>query len=182
MFIFPNKTVHRPPWNKGKLTGQKPPLLPKHVWAIRTKLHLDGRIRDLALFNLAIDSKLRGCDLVNLKAGDVAPHGYAIDRAMVRQRKTGRPVKFEIAEHTRQAVDNYNRTNPRTPDFFCLWGGGNKLTVNNPSVRPVGVPMGNKRQLGRITIWHAFTTVNQGYPHLSANREPSSGSTASWTF
>ncbi len=100
MFIFPNKTVHRPPWNKGKLTGQKPPLLPKHVWAIRTKLHLDGRVRDFALFNLAIDSKLRGCDLVSLRAGDVAPHGYAIDRAMVRQRKTNRPVKFEIAEHT----------------------------------------------------------------------------------
>ncbi|MCH6585338.1 MAG: integrase, partial [Proteobacteria bacterium] len=109
MFIFANKTAQRAPWNKGKLIGQKPPLLPKHVWAIRTKLHIDGRIRDLALFNLAIDSKLRGCDLVSLRAGDVAPHGYAIDRAMVRQRKTGRPVKFEIAEHTRQAVDNYLR-------------------------------------------------------------------------
>ncbi len=108
MFIFANKTVQRVPWNKGKLTGQKPPLLPKHVWAIRTKLHLDGRIRNLALFNLAIDSKLRGCDLVRLRVGDIAPHGYAIDRAMVRQRKTGRPVKFEISEHTRVAVDNYN--------------------------------------------------------------------------
>ena len=60
MFIFAKKTVQKAPWNKGKLTGQKPPLLPKHVWAIRTKLHIDERIRDLALFNLAIDSKLRG--------------------------------------------------------------------------------------------------------------------------
>lgn len=89
------------PWNKGKLTGAKPPLRPKHVWAIRTRLQIGGRTRDLALFNLAIDSKLRGCDLVSLRVEDVAPHGYAIDRATIRQRKTGRPVKFEITEQTR---------------------------------------------------------------------------------
>jgi hypothetical protein len=64
----------RRPWNKGKLTGQKPPLQPKHVWAIRTRLQLAQRKRDLALFNLAIDSKLRGCDVVSLKVEDVAPH------------------------------------------------------------------------------------------------------------
>jgi len=62
----------RAPWNKGKLTGAKPPLRPKHVWSIRTKLQIEGRTRDLAMFNLAIDSKLRGCDLVALKVGDVA--------------------------------------------------------------------------------------------------------------
>ena len=98
------------PWNKGKLVGQKPPLQPKHVWAIRTKLQLDGRVRDLALFNVAIDSKLRGCDVVTLKVEDVAPHGYAIDRATVRQLKTGQPVKFELTEQTRQAIDDGNRT------------------------------------------------------------------------
>ena len=91
------------PWNKGKLIGPKPPLQPKHVWAIRTRLQIAGRTRDLALFNLAIDSKLRGCDLVSLKVEDVAPHGYAVDRATVRQNKTGRPVRFEITEQTRQA-------------------------------------------------------------------------------
>jgi len=95
------------PWNKGKLTGAKPPLRPKHVWAIRTRLQIGGRTRDLALFNLAIDSKLRGCDLVNIKVEDVAPHGYAIDRATIRQKKTGRPVKFEITEQTRQAIDDH---------------------------------------------------------------------------
>ena len=94
-------TNHRRPWNKGKCIGPKPPLQPRHVWAIRTRLQLAGRVRDLALFNLAIDSKLRGCDVVSLKVEDVAPHGYAIDRATVRQRKTGRPVKFEIPEQTR---------------------------------------------------------------------------------
>jgi hypothetical protein len=68
------------PWNKGKLTGAKPPLQPKHVWAIRTRLQIAGRPRDLALFNLAIDSKLRGCDIVSIKVEDVAPHGYTVDR------------------------------------------------------------------------------------------------------
>lgn len=71
------------------------------------RLQLLKRFRDLALFNLAIDSKLRGCDVVRLKVGDVAPNGYAVDRASVRQRKTGRPVRFEITEQTRQALDDH---------------------------------------------------------------------------
>ena len=88
MFTTNKPTIasnQRRPWNRGKLIGSKPPLQPRHVWAIRTRLQLAGRTRDLALFNLAIDSKLRGCDVVSLKVEDVAPHGYAIDRATVRQ-------------------------------------------------------------------------------------------------
>ena len=65
----------REPWNKGKLTGAKPPLRPKHVWSIRSKLQIEERTRDLAMFNLAIDSKLRGCDVVALRVEDVAPNG-----------------------------------------------------------------------------------------------------------
>ena len=86
---------HRP-WNKGKLIGQKPPLQPKHVRAIRSRLQLGNEKRDLALFSVAIDSKLRGCDVVSLRKADIAPHGYAVDRAIVRQRKTGLPVRFEL--------------------------------------------------------------------------------------
>src|SRR5262245_34247847 len=86
----------RPAWNKGKMPGPKPPLRPGHVWSIRAKLQLERRVRDLALFNLAIDGKLRGCDLVALRVDDVAPNGYAVDRATVRQSKTGRPVRFEL--------------------------------------------------------------------------------------
>jgi hypothetical protein len=66
------------PWNKGKLTGAKPPLRPKHVWAVRTRLQLANRLRDLALFDLAIDSKLRGCDVVGLKVVDVAPQAQGL--------------------------------------------------------------------------------------------------------
>jgi hypothetical protein len=77
------------------MIGAKPPLLARHVWSIRTKLQMDKRTRDLAMFNLAIDSKLQGCDVVALRVEDVAPNGYALARATVRQRKTGRPVRFE---------------------------------------------------------------------------------------
>lgn len=109
-------------WNKGKFIGSKPPLQPKHVWAIRTRLQISKRVRDLALFNLAIDSKLRGCDVVSLKVGDVAPHGYALERATVRQRKTGRPAKFEITEQTRQAVDGYLEIKCKGPGDFLFAG------------------------------------------------------------
>ena len=82
-----DKSVCRSPWNKGKLVGAKPPLRQGHVWSIRTKLQIEGRKRDLALFNLAIDSKLRGCDVVAVRVDDVAPSGYAMDRATIRQKK-----------------------------------------------------------------------------------------------
>ncbi len=109
----------RTPWNKGKLTGAKPPLRPKHVWSIRTKLQMADRKRDLALFNLAIDSKLRGCDVIGLKVEDIAPNGYAIERATIRQKKTGRSVRFEVTEQTRQAVDDYLRAaNRKRGDFL----------------------------------------------------------------
>jgi integrase len=92
--------LRRAAWNKGKLVGAKPPLRPKDVCSIRTKLQIADRKHDLAMFNLAIDSKLRGCDIVALKVEDIAPHGHAIERATVRQRKTGQPVRFEVTEQT----------------------------------------------------------------------------------
>jgi integrase len=95
---------HSEPWNKGKLIGQKSPLKLKDIWAIRFQLQLGQRVRDLALFNLAIDSKLRGCDLVGLRVRDIS-HGHQImSRAIVMQQKTHRPVQFELTEQTRDAV------------------------------------------------------------------------------
>ena len=112
----------RVPWNKGKLTGAKPPLRPKHVWSIRTKLQIDGRARDLAMFNLAIDSKLRGCDVVAIRVDDVAASGYPAGRATFRQKKTGRPVRFELSEQTRQAVDDYLKATQKRPGEFLFTG------------------------------------------------------------
>jgi integrase len=117
-------TPSRSAWNKGKITGPKPPLRPGHVWSIRARLQLERRTRDLALFNLAIDSKLRGCDLVALRVDDVAPNGYAVDRANVRQRKTGRPVRFELTEQTRQSLDDYLRSSERKPGQYLFPGRG----------------------------------------------------------
>jgi len=95
------------PWNKRRLIGQKRPLKPKHVWAIRVRLQMDGRKRDLALFNLAIDSKLRGCDLVRLEVDDVWAGGTVLERGTVTQKKTGRPVQFEITQETRASIQDW---------------------------------------------------------------------------
>ena len=97
----------RDPWNKGRLIGQKRPLKPKDVWTIRVRLQLEDRKRDLAMFNLAIDSKLRACDLVRLRIDDVLAGDRVRDRASVVQKKTGRPVQFEITEQTRSAISDW---------------------------------------------------------------------------
>lgn len=115
----------RTPWNKGKLIGAKPPLRPSHVWSISTKLQMQGKRRDLALFNLAIDSKLRGCDVVAVRVDDVAPSGYSMDRATIRQKKTGRPVRFELTDQTRLAIDEYLRLTGRKPSQVLFAGRGN---------------------------------------------------------
>ena len=99
------ESVHsHEPWNKGKLIGQKPPLKLKDIWAIRIHLQLAEQTRDLALFNLAIDSKLRGCDLVNLQVRDILHDNQIVARAIIMQRKTRRPVQFELTDQTRNAV------------------------------------------------------------------------------
>ena len=90
--------ARRTPWNKGKPIGARPPLRSKHVWSIRTRLQVEGRVRDLAMFNLAIDSKLRGCDVVALKVEHVAPNGYAIDRARVRQKMKCTPWGGQVGD------------------------------------------------------------------------------------
>ena len=95
------------PWNKGKLMGQKAPLTPQQIWAIRIRLQNEGRRRDLALFNLAIDSKLRASDLLEIRVSDVATNGKAQTRAIVSQQKTKKPVRFEITERTRQSIERW---------------------------------------------------------------------------
>jgi len=95
------------PWNKGKLVGQKLPLKLKEIWAIRVRLQLAENKRDLALFNLAIDSKLRGSDLVKIKVNDISNSGVVSSRAMVLQQKTSQPVQFEITEGTRDSITDW---------------------------------------------------------------------------
>ncbi len=95
------------PWNKGKLVGQKPPLKPREVWAIRVRLQIANKKRDLALFNLSLDSKLRGCDLLSLKVSDVRTGGDTRSRTKIIQKKTGNPVQFEIMDQSRDAIRDW---------------------------------------------------------------------------
>jgi integrase len=110
------------PWNKGKLTGQKSPLKLKEIWAIRIRLQLGGKTRDLAMFNLGIDSKLRACDLTKLRVRDVCMGTRVAPRATVMQQKTQRPVLFEITEQTRESVENWIRVGGLSPSDFLFPG------------------------------------------------------------
>jgi site-specific recombinase XerC len=104
MFICPVNRGRRP-WNKGLLIGQKKPLEPKYVWSIRVRLEIARSRRDLAIFNLAIDSKLRACDLVKLRVDEICSGANVRRRATIVQKKTGRPVQFEITEQSRNSVE-----------------------------------------------------------------------------
>ena len=112
--------AHAIPGNKGKLLGQKPPLKLKEIWAVRIRLQLDHRTRELALFNLAIDSKLRGCDLVGLRVHDVVQGSHVAARAIVMQKKTQRPVQFEITEQTRDAVADWVKEAHLKPEQYLF--------------------------------------------------------------
>ena len=107
MYPKRRKTKFRIPWNKGKLMGQKAPLTPQEIWAIRIRLENEGRRRDVALFNLAIDSKLRASGLLNIRVSDVARNGQALSRAMISQKKTRQPVRFEITKRTGKSVEEW---------------------------------------------------------------------------
>ncbi len=160
----------------------KAPLKLKEIWAIRIRLQLTEEVRDLALFNLAIDSKLRGCDLVNLRVCDISQGKSAYSRAIVMQRKTHRPVQFEVAELTRQSV------------AACIDAA--RLASDNylfPS-RVAKSPHLSTRQYARIVagwiasigldpaVWHAHYAPNKGHADLPANEEPSRSPTFSWTY
>jgi integrase len=139
--------------NKGKLIGQKPSLRPKHVGSIRTRLQMDGRTRDLAMFNLAIDGKLRGCDIVALRVEDVARSGYWVDRATVRQKRTGRPVRFELTEQTRQALDDYIKAAGKKPGEFCSVA----VAITTAARQPGNMPGSSRAGLQRSASTRTFS-------------------------
>ena len=138
--MYPSLMQHpgQIPWNKGKLSGQKRPLKLQEIWAIRVRLQLQERNRELALFNLAIDSKLRACDLMALTVADIAQGGRVKSRARIVQRKTGRPVQFEITDQTRQSLERWMaEADLRPPDYLFP-----SRVVNSPHL--------SRRQYARI--------------------------------
>lgn len=158
------------PWNKGKLVGANPPLRPSHVWSIRTKLQVEGKKRDLALFNLAIDSKLRGCDVVAVRVDDVAPSGYAMDRATIRQKKTVRPVRFELTDQARLAIDEYLRMTGRKPGQFLFAGRGDRVGLTTRQY----ARLVQEYRSGSGQVRHALPATHESSAHLQANRQPKS--------
>lgn len=112
--------VHREPWNKGKFVGQKAPFKLKDIWALRVRLQMENRVRELALLNLGIDSKLRGCDLVALKVRDVGHGDHVASRAIVLQHKTQRPVQFEITAAARDALQAWIKQAGLKSDDFLV--------------------------------------------------------------
>ncbi|MDN4986801.1 tyrosine-type recombinase/integrase [Bradyrhizobium sp. WYCCWR 13022] len=130
-------------------------------------------MRDLVLFNVAIDSRLRGCDVVALRVDDLAPGGYSADRATVRQKKTGRPVKFELTETTRQAIDDYLRVTGKKSGEYLFTG---RRLIGHMTTRQYARLLSrwltniglDPHLLGRIPSPH------QGYLDLSPNWQPAS--------
>lgn len=121
-FNLPAVVPAKKAWNHGRIIGKKRPLLPKHVWAIRVRFELAGAVRDLALFNMAVDSKLRGCNLVRLKVADVFSAGAVKERTSILQTKTKSPVRFEITDGTRKALMEWI-SNPVMIGHEYLWPG-----------------------------------------------------------
>ena len=174
--------VRHEPWNKGKLIGQKPPLKPKDIWAVRIHLQTAHQVRELALFNLAIDSKLRGCDLVSLRVHDVARGSQILHRTMVMQHKTQRPVQFELTEPTREALTAWIAKASLKSDDFLF-----------PS-RLHESPHLSTRQYARIvhrwvasvgldsSAYGTHSMRHEGNADLPAHQEPARSATAAWPF
>ena len=139
------------PWNRGRLIGPKPPLNPRHIWAIRTRLDLDHRVRDLAMFNCAIDSKLRGSDLVKLTVADVCTAGGVRSRTAVVQKKTGRPVPFEITEPTREALSAWLARRGQRDDSWLF-----------PSRTLAGQHLGTRQYARLVDRWVGMIGLDPG--------------------
>lgn len=154
-------------WNKGKLICAKTTLQPKHVWAIRKHLQLDGRLRDLAVLNLAGDSKLRACDLMLLRVEFVALHGNTVKRATVRQRRTSSRVRFEVTEHVRRP-ERLSSLSRKEAWAMAISGPWWSSTEHSPVRSLVGLLAGGDR-LGALPIRQLFPEKDQGDLDLQAN-------------
>src|SRR5450755_3302107 len=169
-------SVRREPWNKGKLVGQKAPLKLRDIWAIRVRLELGDRKRELALFNLAIDSKLRGCDLVQLRVRDVAHGDRIAARTIVMQQKTQRPVQFEITEPTRKSLFAWIRSAALKSEDY-LFPSRIRLSPHL-STRQYARNVGCRDWFGRRRLWNPFNAPHEALADLPANQKSARGAAA----
>jgi len=172
----------RVPWNKGKLTGQKPPLKLREIWAIRTRLQMASNIRELAMFNLAIDSKLRACDLTQLQVQDIRHGSHVASRATVIQQKTQRPVQFEITEQTRESLEAWIEVRGLKAADFLFPSRLHASPHLSAAICPDSTPLDRIDWPGRYRIRHAYDALYKSFAYLPANEEPSSGAVAARTY
>jgi site-specific recombinase XerC len=164
-------TSSREPWSKGKIVGQKAPFQLKDIWALRVRLQMEGRVRDLALFNLGIDSKLRGCDLVALKVRDVCHGDQVAARAIVLQHKTQRPVQFEITAATRAALQSWIRQAGLEPEDFLFPSRLHESPhLGTPPVRADPWTLGRRAEAGPGRLRHALDATDEGDGDLSPQK------------
>jgi integrase len=174
-----NDASSRVAWNKGRFVGQKRPLRPKEVWAIRVRLQITRRKRDLAMFNLAIDSKLRGCDLVSLRVDDIASGGHVRDRATIVQHKTGRPVQFEITEQTRTSLQDWLNVRPTDRGPHVFPSRPQPTPSDGSPIRAHSARLDRGCRDGEHGLRHAFAAPHQGGADLPQDRQSASGPVAS---
>ena len=176
-----NRMHFRKPWNKGKLVGQKASLKVKDIWAIRVRLQMHGLTRDLALFDLGIDSKLRSCDLVKLRVRDVCHGGQVSSRAIVLQQKTQRPIQFEITPATREAVAAWIKSAALRSDDYLF---PSRLRVTAPRHAAV---CSDRGWLGRGDrarsrgVRNPFDPAYEADADLQANEESPGRSASAWS-
>ena len=168
----------RTAWNKGRLVGQKRPLRPKEVWAIRVRLQMNNLKRDLALFNLAIDSKLRGCDLVSLRVDDIAAGGRVRDRATIIQHKTSRPVQFEMMEQTRVSLQQWLDARQKSRPVRVPEPSPHPASSYGAPIRAHRAWLDRGRRDGKQRLWHALAASYQGGADLPQDRQFASGPAA----
>lgn len=154
-------TPGRVPWNKSKFTGQKPPLKLKEIWAIRIRLQLSARTRDLAIFNLAIDSKLRACDLTKLRVRNICHGQHVASRATVMQQKTQRPVQFELTEQTRIARKRGSGPRDCRSQTFCSRAGFTSRHTFQRANTPASCIAGSRRLVSTTRRTEPIQCVGQ---------------------
>jgi hypothetical protein len=165
-------TCQKMPWNKGKIVGQKSPLKLKDIWAIRIRLQLNHRTRELALFDLGLDSKLRACDLVKLRVNDICHGDRVSTRAIVLQQKTSLPVQFEITQPTREAVETWIKESSLKPDEYLFPSRVHEsphLGTRQYAQDFGRLDQGNRPGPG--PIWNTFHAQNQGDLDLSPHQK-----------
>jgi integrase len=161
----------RKPWNVDRKLGAKRALKPQQVWAIRFWLDAEQRVRDRAMFDIAIDSKLRGCDIVKIRIGDLISGGRVRSRAIVVQRKTGRPVQFELLEPARASILAWLERRGGTLDDFAFPSRVDRTAHMSTRVRAARGRMGHRNRIASGGLRDALAPPNQGLDDLQADRQ-----------